>query len=227
MPRTIPVVLAASLLAAACQPAYYGYPLVGPEVVPSGMTSDAWVHALAAHDEATARGLTSKPLLVVIDYSLPSDVRRLWVLSAHTGEVLAHEYVAHAARSGGVWATAFSNRDGSRQSSLGAFLTANRYMGVRGLSLRLHGLEPGINDRAWVRGIVLHGSPGVNAERARRGALGRTDGCPAVSVEAARRLVPLLEDGVVVFAWYPDRRFLVRSEFVDPGAAAIRLSASN
>jgi hypothetical protein len=226
MSRQIEIALIALLLGAACQPAYYGYHAPLPEA-PAGISGEAWTHALAAHDRAARRGLTSRPLLAVIDYSLPSTERRLWVVNLETGEVLAHEYVAHAVASGGVWATAFSNRDGSRQSSLGTFLTAGRYIGVRGLSLRLHGLEPGINDRAWVRGIVLHGTPNVTPERARRGALGRTDGCPAVSVEAARRLIPLLEDGAVLFVWYPDPNFLARSAFVDQGAAAVRLSAGN
>lgn len=227
MSRSTAVTLLGALTLAACQPSYYGFTGPGPETVPIGMSSEAWVHALAAHEEATVRGLTRKPMLAVIDYSLPSTDRRLWVVDVETGEIHAHEYVAHAARTGGTWARAFSNEYGSRQSSLGAFLTVNRYWGVRGLSLRLQGLEPGINDRAWDRGIVFHGTPGVSADRARRGTLGRTDGCPAVSPEAARRLVPMLEGGVVVFAWYPDPRYLVRSGFLDRGAAAIRLSSSD
>jgi hypothetical protein len=98
-------------------------------------------------------------------------------------------------------------------------------VGIRGLSLRLDGLEPGINDQARARGIVLHGTPTVNAVRARLNRLGRTNGCPAVPVETARQLIRLLEGGVVVFAWYPDRRLLARSEFLDRGATAVRLSA--
>jgi hypothetical protein len=220
--------LASVFALAACQPSFYGGVAgVGPETVPDGMSPEAWVHALAAHEEAATRGLTRKPLLTIIDYSLPSTARRLWVVDVETGEIHAHEFVAHAVRSGGMWPRSFSNRYGSRQTSLGAFLTTNRYWGVRGLSLRLEGLEPGINDRARDRGIVLHGTPSVSAERARRGNLGRTDGCPAVSPAAARRLVPLLEDGVVLFAWYPDPRFMSRSEFVDRGVATLRLTASD
>lgn len=227
MSRFHALIVGAVLLSAACQPAFYGYSGLGPEAVPPGMSDEAWRHALAAHDEAWLRGHTRKSLLTVVDYSLPSTARRLWVVDVETGQIHAHEYVAHAARSGGTWASQFSNEDGSLRSSLGAFVTEYRYWGVRGLSLRLEGLERGINDRARARGIVLHGTPGVSAERAMRGNLGRTEGCPAVSVDAARRLVPLLEGGVVLFAWYPDRSFLTRSEFIDRGAAAIRLSSSN
>ncbi len=209
------------LLLGACTPAQLES-LPWPESTPSGISEEAWAHALAAHEQATVLGLTAKPLIAVIDFSRPSTERRLWVIDTHTRDVLMHEHVAHGFRSGGTYATRFSNRWGSNQSSLGTFVTANSYRGVRGLSLRLKGVEPGINDRAWDRGIVIHGTPNVSPERARYGSMGRTEGCPAVSREAARRLVPLLEEGVVVFAWYPDQNFLARSEFVDRSVSWIR-----
>ncbi len=212
--------VAAALVAAGCTPSQLE-PLPWPEAGPEGLSGQAWTNALAAHREATVRGFTTKQVLAVIDFSRPSSQRRLWVVDLNTGQVLLHEHVAHGVRSGGLYASAFSNRDGSNQSSLGAFVTANAYIGVRGLSLRLRGLESGINDRAWARGIVLHGTPGVSDVRARQGRLGRTEGCPAVSMAVVRRLVSLVEDGVVVFAWYPDRNFLARSEFVSPGAALL------
>lgn len=208
-------------LLGACTPAQLET-LPWPDAMPSGIPEEAWMHALAAHEQATVLGFTSKSLLTIIDFSRPSTERRLWVVDIHTRQVLAHEYVAHGVRSGGVYATRFSNRSGSNQSSLGTFVTANAYYGVRGLSLRLRGLESGINDRAWDRGIVIHGTPNVSADRARSGSQGRTEGCPAVSREAAQRLVPLLEDGVVVFAWYPDHDFLARSEFLDRGLSWTR-----
>ena len=201
-------------LLGACTPAQLDT-LPWPESTPSGISEEAWAHALAAHEQATVLGLTSKTLIAVIDFSLPSTDRRLWVIDIGTREVLMNEYVAHGFRSGGVYPTKFSNRYGSKQSSLGTFITENSYYGVRGLSLRLKGVEQGINDRARDRGIVIHGTPNVSPERARFGTMGRTEGCPAVSREVARRLVPMLEDGVVVFAWYPDHDFLARSDFID------------
>jgi hypothetical protein len=206
-------ILSLSLLGA-CTPAQLDT-LPWPESTPSGISEEAWAHALAAHEQATVLGYTSKSLIAVIDFSRPSTERRLWVIDLGTHEVLMNEYVAHGFRSGGVYPTKFSNRYGSKQSSLGTFITENSYYGVRGLSLRLKGVEQGINDRARDRGIVIHGTPNVGPDRARSGSMGRTEGCPAVSRDAARRLVPMLEDGVVVFAWYPDHNFLARSEFVD------------
>lgn len=188
--------------------------------MPNGISLEAWRHALAAHQRAEREGRTRSDLLTVIDFTQPSDERRLWVVNLATGQVLAHEHVAHGVRSGGKYPEHFSNRLGSNQSSVGTFITGRRYMGIRGLSLRLEGIEPGINDQAMRRGIVLHGSRGVSQERARHGAIGRTEGCPAVSVAAARRLVPLLEDGTVVFAWYPVPSLLVGSGYLDQALLA-------
>lgn len=185
---------------------------------PDGISPDAWNHALAAHRFATLEGKTTSLLLTLIDYSRPATEQRLWVVNVGTQEVLETEYVAHGQRSGGLRATRFSNRDGTHQSSLGTFITGTTYLGVRGLSLRLRGLEPGINDNAWSRGIVIHGTPNVSAARARQGSMGRTEGCPAVPKESARRLIRLIENGVIVFVWYPDPGFLETSEYVDRGA---------
>lgn len=186
---------------------------------PGEISEEVWRHALAAHARATEQGLTTSPRLAIIDYSLPSTERRLWIVDIETSQLLMHEYVAHAVNSGGTFAFAFSNRDGSNQSSLGTFITDKPYLGIRGLSLRLRGLERGINHNAWARGIVFHGTPGVSEARARRSAMGRTYGCPAVPITSIQRLVSLISDGVVVFAWFPDRTLLTRSEYLDRSIA--------
>lgn len=192
----------------------------GPEPEPAfprprEVPAEAWTHASAAYQRAVLRGVATGSLLTVIDYTLPSTTRRLWVVDLGTSQVVMHEFVAHGAGSGGTWATGFSNRYGSKRSSVGTFVTGKTYVGVRGISRRLKGLEPGINDRAWDRGIVIHGTPGVSAAKARLGKMGRTEGCPAVPRESARKLIGLLEEGSVVFIWYPDRVLLETSEYVD------------
>ncbi len=217
-PRLAPALVVAAACAAPRTTLAPG--AVDSEFAPEGISAEAWAHGLAAHRQATLEGQTASPLLTIIDYTRPSTEPRLWVVDLGTHEVLETEYVAHGERSGGLWATQFSNRDGTHQSSLGTFITATSYIGVRGLSLRLRGLEPGINDNAWTRGIVIHGTPNVSAARARNGSMGRTEGCPAVPKESARRLIRRIENGVVVFAWYPDRRFLATSEYLDRDLAA-------
>ena len=90
--------------------------------------------------------------LAVIDYSLPSTTPRLWVFDLAGQKLLFKELVSHGRGSGGARAHQFSNIPESHQSSLGLFRTLNPYQGRNGYSLRLEGLEPGINDRAYERG---------------------------------------------------------------------------
>jgi L,D-transpeptidase-like protein len=160
--------------------------------------------ALRARDRAVAGGLTSRPILTVIDYSLASRDRRLWVLDLAHDRVLAHELVAHGRGSGDDHARRFSNRPGSLESSLGMFLTGGVYQGKHGASLRLRGLDPGVNDRAEARAIVMHGAAYVSPDVvARLGRLGRSQGCPALSPAAAVRVIDLIRDGTVLYAYYP------------------------
>ncbi|HEV8358030.1 MAG TPA: murein L,D-transpeptidase catalytic domain family protein [Gemmatimonadales bacterium] len=230
MPRALRLLIPAlAIAAAACaRPRLQAAPSPADlPSIPAGMSTDAWVHAHAAFARAERDGRAAKPLLAVIDYSLPSSARRLWVVDLSTNEVVMNEYVAHGQRSGGTWTTDFSNRTGSNRSSLGTFVTLNTYRGVRGLSLRLMGLEPGINDKALPRGIVIHGTPNVSAARALAGRVGRTEGCPAVPQASARRLIRLLEGGAVVFAWYPDRHFLATSEYLDRSVVPFHLGETH
>jgi hypothetical protein len=182
---------------------------------PAGMSEEAWIQAHTAFSRVREEGRALRAVLAIIDYSLPSSEPRLWVVDPQADTVIARDYVAHGWASGSTFPYQFSNRWGSNQSSLGVFLTREAYSGVRGISLRLEGIEPGINDRALARGIVVHGSPFVSAIRASQGNLGRTEGCPAVPMSSARRLVHLLEGGAVVFAWYPDPDYLDRSRYLD------------
>jgi len=183
--------------------------------------------ALNARAAAAAAGLVPHPeVLTVIDYSLPSTERRLWVFDLEKRRLLFHELVAHGQRSGENQATRFSNRLGSRQTSLGLFVTADTYDGENGYSLRLDGLEAGINDRARDRAIVIHGAPYVSASTvAELGRLGRSLGCPAVSKNVARGLIDTIKGGTAVFAYYPEWKWLARSAFLK-GRAAARALAS-
>src|SRR4051794_39994959 len=149
-----------------------------------GLSPKVLAMALDAVSCARARGVSGKgDLLTVIDYSLPSTEPRLWVLDLESGQVLFHELVAHGSGSGDKVPTRFSNVNDSRTTSLGLFLTGDTYEGGNGYSLKLKGLDEGINDRAEERHIVMHGAWYVSADHARQyGMLGRSWGCPALSV---------------------------------------------
>ncbi|WP_313142389.1 murein L,D-transpeptidase catalytic domain family protein [Stenotrophomonas sp.] len=155
--------------------------------------------------------------LGVIDYSRPSTEQRLWVFDLARQRLLFEEWVAHGRNSGGNRTEHFSNRDGSFMSSIGAFTAQETYMGGNGYSLRLDGLEPGFNDKARDRAIVIHGAPYVNPTMARlQGRLGRSLGCPAVRLSVSRPLIDSLRGGTLVFAYYPDPQWLQHSQLLSP-----------
>jgi len=171
--------------------------------------------ARRAYDCANARGEIRRPLLVVIDYSLPSTERRLWLIEPASGRVLRHELVAHGRGSGLVSAERFSNRPSSHESSLGLYVTAEVYRGKHGTSLRLEGLEPGFNDAARERAIVIHGAEYVSHEHvARFGRLGRSLGCPALDRRVAGEMIENVRDGAAVFVYAPERDWLDASRYL-------------
>ncbi|KAF1055285.1 MAG: hypothetical protein GAK43_00078 [Stenotrophomonas maltophilia] len=161
--------------------------------------------------------------LGVIDYSRPSTDQRLWVFDLARQKLLFEEWVAHGRNSGGNRTEHFSNRDGSFMSSLGVFSAQETYMGGNGYSLRLDGLEPGYNDHARDRAIVIHGAPYVNPTMARlQGRLGRSLGCPAVRLSVSRPLIDSLRGGAMVFAYYPDAAWLQHSPLLDADCGAAK-----
>ena len=168
-----------------------------------GLSPEVLAMALDAVECARARGVSGREdLLTVIDYSLPSTEPRLWVLDLERGEVLFHELVAHGAGTGDNYATRFSNVKDSRQTSLGLFLTGGTYEGGNGYSLKLRGLDKGINDRAEERHIVMHGAWYVSPEQIRsQGRLGRSWGCPALSQEIAPTVIDTIKGGSFVFSY--------------------------
>jgi len=153
--------------------------------------------------------------LAIIDYSRSSLTPRLWVFDLTRNELLYHEVVAHGQGSGGDVPDRFSNQEGSHASSLGLFVTRQTYEGKNGYSLRMDGLEPGFNDAAMSRAIVMHGADYVDpAIGERQGRLGRSWGCPALRPEIAGDVIDVLKDGQFVFSYYPERDWLLHSALV-------------
>jgi hypothetical protein len=165
---------------------------------------------------ANQRGYVKRPnLLTVIDYSLPSSEPRLFTFDLAKKTILFRELVAHGQNSGGDVASHFSNESGSLASSLGLFVTQDTYVGGNGYSLRLRGLEEGVNDMASDRLIVMHGAYYVSREAIKAlGRLGRSWGCPAVRSEIARKLIDTVRGGTAIFAYYPDDKWLGSSRFL-------------
>lgn len=171
--------------------------------------------ALEAYRCGDQEGRFLRPVLTIIDYSLPATEPRLWVVDLREGRVLHHELVAHGEQSGENLAVAFSNRIDSHQSSLGLFRTEEVYTGLYGYALRLSGLEPGINDNARARAIVFHGSSDVSpAFAAQWGTIGRSWGCPALPEDSADQVIDYIAGGSAVFAYYPDTEWLRDSRYL-------------
>lgn len=162
--------------------------------------------ALQAATSAVERGGAADPVtLTVIDYSRPSTEKRMWVYDLRTHALLFDELVSHGRGSGKTNATSFSNDPSSSMSSLGLFRTGETYIGHNGYSLRLDGLNPGVNDNARARAIVVHGAPYVNAAMAKaNGYLGRSLGCPAVRPQIAHALIDTIKNGSLIFAYGAD-----------------------
>ena len=172
--------------------------------------------ALGAALKAIERGDVTNPgTLTVIDFSKPSTSRRMWVYDLRSRRLLFDELVSHGRGSGVAMATAFSNEPESNRSSLGLYRTAETYIGKHGYSLRIDGLEPGINDKARERAIVMHAADYVNESAARaQGYLGRSLGCPALRPEVARQVIDAVKGGGLLFAYYPDQRWLRTSKYL-------------
>ena len=177
--------------------------------------------AFAAYAEGLEDGHFTRERLTVIDYSLPSFEKRLWVVDMETQSVIFEEIVAHGMGSprgsGGDMETAkdFSNLEGSRKSSLGLFVAAETYQGQHGYTLRLDGLEEGVNDNARERLIVIHSAHYVTEDRADDHLVGRSWGCPVVRPEISKELIDAIKDGSAVWIYYPDEKWLDESPFLD------------
>ena len=172
--------------------------------------------AVTAMRCAVAGGVAPADRLAVIDFSLPSTQQRLWIFDLGEQRLLLQDLVAHGQGSGDNLAQNFSNIEGSHQSSIGLFRTQESYFGQHGYSLRMDGLEPGFNDLARQRAIVIHAADYVDPSWIEEhGRIGRSHGCPAVRPEIGGMVVDSLKGGQFMFSWYPDDHWLATSELIN------------
>lgn len=160
----------------------------------------------ALNGYAWARGqgrVHNQNVLTVIDYTLPSTQKRLWVIDLRTGKVLTQALVAHGHNSGYIYASHFSNKVNSHETSLGVFTTGRGYYyGIEGQSLKIYGLEKGINSNAYKRAIEMHPSQYVQPSYIRDyGRIGRTYGCFGLNPAKAHRIESEVVGGSVIFAY--------------------------
>jgi len=156
-----------------------------------------------------------KDIITLIDFTKPSTEERLYVLDMKKRELLYKSHVSHGRNSGENYATSFSNRVGSYQSSLGFYVTENTYQGKNGYSLILDGLEKGINDKAKERAIVIHGAPYSNPSViAYNKRLGRSQGCPALPQKVSKSIIDTIKGGSVLYVYANDKSYLDKSSII-------------
>lgn len=182
-----------------------------------GLQQEAFEYAYKGYHYLLEKGLIAKKgLLTICDFSQSSTHKRLYLVDMNTNEVLINTYVAHGKKSGGEFATSFSNSPESHKSSLGFYITGSVYRGNNGLSLRLQGVDKGFNDRAAQRNIVVHGSDYATEQFLQHSNyLGRSYGCPAVPDNEIRELTDIIKEGTCLFIYYPQKIYLERSKVLN------------
>ena len=143
-----------------------------------------------------------KNILTIVDFSLPSTEKRMFVLDLDKKAILLQSYVAHGKNTGDLYAKSFSNKSNSNKSSVGLFLTEGSYNGRNGYSLRLNGLEKGVNDNAKKRNIVVHGADYANPKFIETsGRLGRSLGCFAVPESVNAEIINTIKGKSILYVY--------------------------
>lgn len=176
---------------------------------------ESFSKAIEGFYQLKQKGIIQNDILTLIDFSLSANSKRMWVIDMSTNTVLYHSLVAHGRNSGEEFATSFSNKSESYQSSLGFYLTGETYQGKHGLSLRLDGLERGINDKARERAVVIHGADYVSEKFIKQNKrLGRSQGCPALPVELNQQIIKTIKDKSCLFIYHPSRSYKVALKLI-------------
>ncbi|MEO6288948.1 MAG: murein L,D-transpeptidase catalytic domain family protein [Ginsengibacter sp.] len=181
-----------------------------------GLSKKAFDNALKGFNQLRSMGkLENDQILSIVDFSLPSSSKRLFVIDLKNFKILFNTYVAHGRNSGKEFANEFSNEPESYKSSLGFYVTKDTYHGSHGYSLHLEGEEKGINDNAYSRAIVMHSASYVGASVVKsQGYLGRSLGCPALPANLYKPIIEKIKNGSCLFLYSPNEEYLSRSRLL-------------
>ena len=182
-----------------------------------GLKKDAFTYAYTGYKKLKEQNVFNKEgIITICDFSQSSKKKRLYLIDLTAYKLLLNTYVAHGKNSGMEYASKFSNKPESNQSSLGFYKTKKTYFGGHGLALTLSGLEKGINDKAERRKIVMHGSEYVGENYLRRSKyMGRSFGCPAIPEKLSRKLITAIKNGTCLFIYHPTKTYLTGSKILN------------
>lgn len=176
----------------------------------------SFTNGIKGYNKLLAEGEIENEVLTIVDFSLPSTEKRMWILDMTDNKVLYNTFVAHGRNTGGNEATKFSNIPNSFQSSLGFYMTDGTYYGGNGLSLYLDGMEEGFNSKARERYIVLHGADYATPDFiTRTGRLGRSYGCPSVPTELNKEIIDTIKGKSVMFIYHTDENYAKNSKYLN------------
>jgi hypothetical protein len=182
-----------------------------------GLSKEAFNYAWKGYQRLLEKNMISRSdYLTICDFSQMSSQKRFYIIDIANTKLITNTYVAHGRNSGGEYATQFSNRPESLQSSLGFYITQGTYIGEHGLSLRINGVDPGYNDNALERSIVIHGAAYVDEARAKQGIfMGRSFGCPAVPQKESANIITTIKNGTCLFIYHPNKNYLLGSKILN------------
>ncbi len=180
------------------------------------LNKDVIRKVVTALDCAKKFHISHRQILTVIDYSLPSNKKRLWIFDLDQGKLLYHTYVGHGITSGSLLTSYFSNRNNSKATSMGIYLTEKAYIGREGMSMRLNGIDSKFNNNAANRYIVMHGGWYMDPDFIKQyGRSGRSWGCPALPLTLTSEIINTIKDGTFMVMYYPSERWLQESRFLN------------
>lgn len=181
-----------------------------------GLSRNAFNYAMNGYNFLQASGkLQNENLISIVDFSLPSSRKRLFIIDLKNNKLVYNTYVAHGRNSGREMASEFSNQPESNKSSLGAYITGGTYIGKHGYSMRLFGEEKGINDNANSRAIVMHSAAYVSESAIKmQGFIGRSLGCPALPENLYKPIIEKIKNGSCLYLYSPDENYAANSRII-------------
>lgn len=181
-----------------------------------GLSRETLGFAIRGYQKLVDSGMVNNTrYLTIVDFSQSSRKKRFYILDMENRQLVRNTFVAHGKNSGVDMAKTFSNQINSEKSSLGFFLTKTTYQGKHGLSLRVRGLEEGVNNNAESRAIVVHGAAYVNSGRVNSDYMGRSQGCPALPEGENAEVIDIIKDGSVMFLYSPASDYVGSSSLLN------------